>query len=1452
MKKSQKVLKAIISVLVSMAIFVNLTLSLGITVNAKEINASTEKQTTNDEKEISKVTSPDVENIKETNGEKYVNNSILIFFKDDVQEEEVNDVIQSVNGSVIGQVSVLNEYQVKVKESTLDELNDMTANIMDQYSEYVDYACVDSISESASIEPNDPWGEDNEWDSENVSGNNWGMEAVQAQQAWQYNNIFDESVDKVNVGVVDGGFDTSGEDFPQDYEKYNDSDVTLPFDHGTFVTSIIAAKANNNKGVTGLVWNPGKVYLASAAADKYGSLTLSGLVKGLTDVIDNGANVINCSFGGGSQNDSRVSAILMARMLKKGHDFVIVQASGNSSRDADYSYWFAGIGDTELEIASKLYGVNEEDIKDRIIIVGAAELQEDGTYMQAEYSNGGTKVDICAPGSSIYSQGAQNNYYSGDGTSYAAPHMAGIVELAWRANPNLTGAEVKDIVCDYNNTIYDVKDNPNSYYTTGDYRMANAKLSVESALKTRDDLVTIYYNSKSDINVSYKLDSESWANAKTIKMNDNEDNNGYSKSITIPIGDAKYILAKFGTSSNWDDNKGSFYKLTPGAYTIENGTINKTSDKFAALKIVDFVTDEGKTTTVGDHVKLSTKVANESSNVQYAYSAIDEDGNEKIIRNYSTDSNATWFIYTEGKYTLVAKAKDDRGYVATKKINFTVGSKAKVTKYSIDPVKVGEVGKKINMNVNIIGGKGSVKCMFLAQGGDYPYGQKDKYFTMQGNTFGTWTPDMKGTYRIYCDTEDESGVHNREYLFTYTVTEEGSNPIVFTTLNTSKSSNIEVGEDILINFNFYGGFESDVNFAYTKITATNEDGTVEEVASGFYYRRTLNSIKWAPTKSGKWTININIGNTTDEYKASKEMTINVNEYKKDTQSENTTTIYYKGYSNPYIHYGINNKWTDVPGVKMEATNELSGYTHKYTIDLGDSDRVLVCFNDGNGNWDSRNGQNYTFNAGVYTYSNGSYEKIADNSSDFAVAYFKANYDSPRTAGTNITLRAETVKAEGDVEYTFAATNEDGEKTSIASGSSNKVTWTPSEGGNYVLSVVAKDSKGHTDKKTMNYKINDVVKITKFTIDKSELVVGQPVKLYAEAEGGTGEYRYEFYTRNLSGTSTGGIYSSEAGNEITWTPTYPGTIRLGVGVYDDCGYRAEYDVVVTIEDFEKDPLAIYYISSPDKNIVKNKECNINVVMYYSGVGEVNYKAYAIYEDGTKETITTGSNSNVLKWTPSKSGKCMVCVNAEDSIGQKAYSQTNFNVVDKVENYVTIYYNGWENTNIHYKIGDGSWTSVPGVPMIKTDELEGYTHKITIPLGEATKLTCCFNDGNGNWDNNNRSDYTLEPGEYLIDNGEVSPVTLPDSLIINHAWLSKGTIKLGESIDITTKVFAQQGECKYTIVAINQDTGKFEEIAKEDKSSVSSWKPSEKGTWYVYLLVEDEAYCNDGGIMKLVVE
>lgn len=71
--------------------------------------------------------------------------------------------------------------------------------------------------------------------------------------------------------------------------------------------------------------------------------------------------------------------------------------------------------------------------------------------------------------------------------------------------------------------------------------------------------------------------------------------------------------------------------------------------------------------------------------------------------------------------------------------------------------------------------------------------------------------------------------------------------------------------------------------------------------------------------------------------------------------------YYTGWKTPYIHYKVGNgSWTKVPGAKMEATSEMSGYRFKYVIPVKDStSSVTVCFNNGNNSWDSKNGNNYT-------------------------------------------------------------------------------------------------------------------------------------------------------------------------------------------------------------------------------------------------------------------------------------------------------------------------------------------------------------------------------------------------------------------------------------------------------------------------------------------------------------
>ena len=91
---------------------------------------------------------------------------------------------------------------------------------------------------------------------------------------------------------------------------------------------------------------------------------------------------------------------------------------------------------------------------------------------------------------------------------------------------------------------------------------------------------------------------------------------------------------------------------------------------------------------------------------------------------------------------------------------------------------------------------------------------------------------------------------------------------------------------------------------------------------------------------------------------------------------NTVKVYYKNssWSNAYVHYKVNGTWTSVPGVKMKASDR-SGYTWMYTIDLGDTTSATLCFNNGNGSWDSKNGSNYTVGTGVYGISGNNTVKL---------------------------------------------------------------------------------------------------------------------------------------------------------------------------------------------------------------------------------------------------------------------------------------------------------------------------------------------------------------------------------------------------------------------------------------------------------------------------------------------
>lgn len=144
-------------------------------------------------------------------------------------------------------------------------------------------------------------------------------------------------------------------------------------------------------------------------------------------------------------------------------------------------------------------------VYDRIIVVGSVGMETDFSkalfdntitinrgdsgYHISTFSNLGERVDVVAPGEDIFStvydekdkQGNKLKYNYAQGTSMATPHVSGIAAIVWSANNNLTGAEVKDIICSTANNLVNLGEYGSEYNKT-DYKLVNAKSALEKAL----------------------------------------------------------------------------------------------------------------------------------------------------------------------------------------------------------------------------------------------------------------------------------------------------------------------------------------------------------------------------------------------------------------------------------------------------------------------------------------------------------------------------------------------------------------------------------------------------------------------------------------------------------------------------------------------------------------------------------------------------------------------------------------------------------------------------------------------------------------------------------------------------------------------------------------------------------------------------------------------------------
>ncbi|OQA68648.1 MAG: Subtilisin E precursor [Firmicutes bacterium ADurb.Bin262] len=432
----------------------------------------------------------------------YAADNLLVYFEPGVSDERRLEIIDGFGGRKAGYINAVNMWQVELPVSSLERLqalaDELTA-LPDVFYASVNYA---KSAKSALIYPNDPWYSTTPgytWNEYYPEGNNWSAEAIQAPSAWGYQYFFSQ----VKAGVVDDGVQVSHPDlagkvfFPSTYwEGHNNSSAW----HGTHVNGIIGAVPNNNIGVTGIPWDV-KMYNCNW---NFGIDTDANIYAGLTDTVLVGAKVVNFSLGSAIDLEeyganpetntyvrsyARNCEAVMTPLLNQGFDFIVVQSAGNGtkagySKDAIFNGYFCSVTYTNLLGTTEM--VNK--INARIIIVGAAERVSALSFMQAEWSNAGSQVDICAPGVNVYSTytGSSYNYLSG--TSMAAPEVTGIAALAWSVNPNFTGAQVRGFVVNIDPAIaYTVADNTSIYHPlVSTYKMANAKMAVEAAINACD------------------------------------------------------------------------------------------------------------------------------------------------------------------------------------------------------------------------------------------------------------------------------------------------------------------------------------------------------------------------------------------------------------------------------------------------------------------------------------------------------------------------------------------------------------------------------------------------------------------------------------------------------------------------------------------------------------------------------------------------------------------------------------------------------------------------------------------------------------------------------------------------------------------------------------------------------------------------------------------------------
>jgi cell wall-associated protease len=256
---------------------------------------------------------------------------------------------------------------------------------------------------------------------ENIAG---ALEYFNGQVNYNYNPDFDA---RSIVG-----------DNPSDLNdrNYGNNDVEGPdAQHGTHVAGIIAAVRDNGVGVDGV--GGANVRIMSVRTVPNGDERDKDVANAIRYAVDNGASIINMSFG--KDQSPYKDAVDAAVRYAEKNDVLLIHAAGNDGEELTLTNTYPN----DVFLKGGLFKSKESKTW---ISVGASSASYDASF-PASFSNYSKKyVDVFAPGVRIYSTVPGDAYENLQGTSMAAPMVAGIAALVRSYFPDLTAKQVREII----------------------------------------------------------------------------------------------------------------------------------------------------------------------------------------------------------------------------------------------------------------------------------------------------------------------------------------------------------------------------------------------------------------------------------------------------------------------------------------------------------------------------------------------------------------------------------------------------------------------------------------------------------------------------------------------------------------------------------------------------------------------------------------------------------------------------------------------------------------------------------------------------------------------------------------------------------------------------------------------------------------------------------------------